>query len=48
MPLTRGNALGYDVAAMTFGFTMVDDTIRVVQCKISGSAMDELDKAKKQ
>jgi hypothetical protein len=43
MPLTRGNVLGYDVATMTFSFTMVDDTIRIVQCKISGSAMDELE-----
>jgi Protein of unknown function (DUF1488) len=47
MPLTRGSALGYDVASMTFSFTMIDDTIRVVHCKISGSAMNDLDQANK-
>lgn len=42
MPLTRGVAIGYDVPGMTFKFSMVDDKIRVVECDVSGAAMDQL------
>ena len=47
MPLTRGTALAYDVTAMTFGFTMIDQRGRTIQCSISGAAMDELDNSSK-
>lgn len=47
MTLTRGTALGYDVAGMTFRFTMIDDAIRIIQCDISAAAMDEIDESSK-
>ena len=43
MPLTQGTVLSYDVASMTFGFTMADERGRIIDCCISSAAMDELD-----
>jgi hypothetical protein len=43
MPLTRGMIVGYDVEMMTLRFTMVDASARIVDCAISGSALDQLD-----
>ena len=42
MPLTRGTIVGYDVELMTLRFTMVDASARIVDCAISGSALDQL------
>ncbi len=42
MPLTRGMIVGYDVEMMTLRFTMVDASARIVDCAISGSALDQL------
>jgi hypothetical protein len=41
MPLMRGKAVGYDVAKMTFRFTMLNEG-ETVKCEISSVAMDEL------
>ena len=41
MPLTQGNPLGYDNERMTFKFTMLNGD-EMVECQISGAAMDEL------
>jgi hypothetical protein len=43
MTLTQGRMLDYDLVTMSFGFTMVDGHGRIVDCSISGAAMDELD-----
>ena len=42
MPLTRGMIVGYDIELMTLRFTMVDPSTRIVDCAISGSALDQL------
>ena len=42
MPLTRGMIVGYDVELMTLRFTMVDASARIIDCVISGSALDQL------
>ena len=42
MPLTQGTIVGYDVETMTFRFTMVDASARIIDCTISGSALDQL------
>ena len=42
MPLTRGMIVGYDVEMMTLRFTMVDASARIIDCAISGSALDQL------
>ena len=42
MPLTRGMIVGYDVELMTLRFTMVDASARIIDCAISGSALDQL------
>ena len=42
MPLTRGTIVGYDVELMILRFTMVDASARIVDCAISGSALDQL------
>ena len=41
MPLTRGRILGYDANRMAFEFTMMHD-LRIVDCEISSTAMDDL------
>jgi Protein of unknown function (DUF1488) len=41
MPMTRGSLLGYDNERMVFKFTMLNGD-EMVQCQISGAAMDEL------
>jgi hypothetical protein len=41
MPLTRGKVVGYDVAKMTFRFTMLNEG-ETVECEINSVAMDEL------
>jgi hypothetical protein len=41
MPLTRGKVVGYDVAKMTFRFTMLNEG-ETVECEISSAALDEL------
>ena len=41
MPLTRGMIVGYDIELMTLRFTMVDPSTRIVDCAISGSALDQ-------
>jgi hypothetical protein len=41
MPLARGSPLGYDNERMTFNFTMLNGD-EMVECQISGAAMDEL------
>src|SRR5882724_5694515 len=40
MPLLRGNVFGYDVARMSFEFTMLTSDARTVECSISGAALD--------
>ena len=42
MPLTRGMIVGYDIELMTLRFTMVDPSARIIDCAISGSALDQL------
>jgi Protein of unknown function (DUF1488) len=42
MPLTRGIIVGYDVELMTLRFTMVDASAHIIDCAISGSALDQL------
>jgi hypothetical protein len=42
MPLTRGMIVGYDVELMTLRFTMLDASARIIDCAISGSALDQL------
>ena len=42
MPLTREMIVGYDVELLTLRFTMVDASARIVDCAISGSALDQL------
>ena len=37
-----GNIVGYDVELMTLRFTMVDASARIIDCAISGSALDQL------
>jgi hypothetical protein len=46
MPLLRGNLVGYDVARMTLGFTMLTPDAKKVDCSISNAALDFLDKRK--
>jgi hypothetical protein len=41
MPLTRGDAVGYDAELMAFKFTMRNGE-RVVQCQISHAALSDL------
>ena len=41
MPLTRGEAVGYDVQLMTFKFTMRNGE-QIVQCQISRAALGDL------
>jgi hypothetical protein len=42
----RGQIIGYDAERMTFEFTMTDAKGKIVHCKISSTAMDQLDGAK--
>jgi hypothetical protein len=42
MTLERGQVIGYDTDRMTFEFTMTDGKGKMVHCKISSTAMDEL------
>jgi len=42
MPLIRGNIVGYDVARMRFGFTMLKTEWKTVECSISGAPLDHL------
>jgi Protein of unknown function (DUF1488) len=41
MPLTRGEAVGYDADLMVFKFTMRDGK-QIVQCEISNAALGNL------
>ena len=41
MPLTRGEAVGYDAALMVFKFTMRNGE-QIVQCEISNAALGDL------
>ena len=41
MPLTRGRIFGYNANRMVFEFTMMRD-LRIVDCEISSTAMDDL------
>ena len=41
MPLTRGEAVGYDAELMAFKFTMGNGE-RIVQCQISHAALSDL------
>jgi hypothetical protein len=41
MPLTRGEAVGYDAHLMTFKFTMRNGE-QIVQCRISSAALGNL------
>ena len=41
MPLTRGEAVGYDADLMAFGFTMKNGQ-QIVQCQISRAALVDL------
>jgi hypothetical protein len=41
MPLTRGEAVGYDVDLMAFKFTMRNGE-QIVQCQISNAALGDL------
>ena len=41
MPLTRGEAIGYDADLMAFKFTMRNDE-QIVQCQISNAALGDL------
>jgi hypothetical protein len=42
MTLERGQIIGYDNNRMSFEFTMTDAKGKMVHCKISSTAMDEL------
>ena len=45
MPLERGQIIRYDVDRMAFEFTMIDmaqGEAKIVNCKISSTAMDQL------
>jgi hypothetical protein len=42
MPLTRGEAIGYDADLMVFKFTMRSGE-QIVQCQISRAALGDLD-----
>ena len=42
MPLTRGEAVGYDTDLMVFKFTMRNGE-QIVQCQISHAALGDLD-----
>jgi hypothetical protein len=46
VPLTRGSIIGYDAGRMTFRFTMLRLDGTVVDCGVSGPAMDDLVGAK--
>jgi hypothetical protein len=47
MPLERGRVVRYNADRMTFEFTMIDKaTAKIVDCKISSTAMDQLAGAK--
>jgi Protein of unknown function (DUF1488) len=46
MKLERGRIIGYDTNRMTFEFTMTDAEGKTVHCKISSTAMDQLDGTK--
>jgi len=46
MTLERGQIIGYDTERMTFEFTMTDAKGKMVHCKMSSTAMDQLDGAK--
>jgi hypothetical protein len=41
MPLTRGEAVGYDADLMAFKFTMMNGQ-QIVQCQISRAALSDL------
>ena len=41
MPLTRGEAVGYDADLMAFKFTMRNGE-QIVQCQISNAALGDL------
>jgi hypothetical protein len=41
MPLTRGEAVGYDAGLMAFKFTMKNGE-QIVQCQISNAALGDL------
>lgn len=41
MKLSRGEAVGYDSARMSYRFTMMQE-VNVVECEISGVALKEL------
>ena len=41
MPLTRGEAVGYDADLMVFKFTMMNG-VQIVQCQISNAALGDL------
>ena len=41
MPLTRGDAVGYDADSMAFKFTMRNGN-QIVQCQISHAALGDL------
>jgi hypothetical protein len=41
MPLMRGRIFGYNANRMVFEFTMMHD-LRIVDCEISSTAMDDL------
>src|ERR1700730_1431984 len=41
MPLEWGRIIGYDASRMTFQFTMEDNS-KIIDCEISGPAMDQL------
>jgi hypothetical protein len=41
MPLMRGRIVGYNPNRMTFEFTMMHE-LRIVDCEISSTAMDDL------
>jgi hypothetical protein len=46
MPLTRGSIIGYEAVRMTFRFTMLRPNARIVDCEISGPAMDYMNGTK--
>jgi hypothetical protein len=41
MPLTQGEAIGYDTNSMVFKFTMMNGE-QIVQCQISNAALGDL------
>lgn len=41
MPLTQGRIFGYNANRMVFEFTMMHE-LRIVDCEISSTAMDDL------